>query len=62
MRLALLSDPHYRETVLSDSPSRILVQLRGQRWEGEPFASIEGALVVDSVEAFHEAMPLQPLN
>ena len=53
---------YYRETVLSDSPSRILVQLRGQRWEGAPFASIEGALVVDSVEAFHEAMPLQPLN
>ena len=53
---------HYRQTVLVDSPSRILVQLRGQRWQEEPFASIDGALEIDSVEAFHQAMPLQPLN
>ena len=53
---------HYRQTVLGDSPSRILVQLRGQRWQEEPFASIDGALEIDSVEAFHQAMPLQPLN
>lgn len=53
---------HYRQTVLGDLPSRILVQLRGQRWKEEPFASIAGALEVDSVEAFHQAMPLQPLN
>ena len=53
---------HYRQTVLGDSPSRILVQLRGQRWKEEPFASIAGALEIDSVEAFHQAMPLQPLN
>ena len=53
---------YYRETVLSDSPSRILIQVRGERWQADPFASIEGAIVVTSVEDFHATMPTQPLN
>jgi protease-3 len=53
---------YYRDTVLSEAPSRILIQMRGERWQAEPFASIEGATLIESVEAFHEQMPLQPLN
>ena len=53
---------YYRDTVLTDNPSRILIQIRGERWQGEPFAEIEGAVVVDSVEAFHAQMPQQPLT
>lgn len=52
---------YYRETVLVDEPSRILIQIRGERWQDEPFAKIEDAMVVDSVEAFHDQMPRQPL-
>jgi protease-3 len=53
---------YYRETVLAPQPSRILIQLRGERWSDSPFAMIEGATVIDSIEAFHESMPLQPLD
>ncbi len=53
---------YYRETVLMPQPSRILIQLRGERWSDSPFAVIEGAKVIDSIEAFHKGMPLQPLD
>ena len=53
---------YYGATVLSSEPSRILIQMRGERWQAEPFATIEGATVIDSIEAFHEQMPLQPLD
>ena len=53
---------YYRDTVLSDAPSRILIQMRGKRWQGEPFATPKRATLVESVEAFHESMPLQPLT
>ena len=53
---------YYRATVLSSEPSRILIQMRGERWQAEPFAMIEGATVIESIEAFHEQMPLQPLD
>ena len=53
---------YYRGTVLSEAPSRILIQMRGERWQAEPFATIEGATLIESVEAFHEHMPVQPLN
>ena len=43
---------YYRATVLSSEPSRILIQMRGERWQAEPFAMIEGATVIESVEAF----------
>ena len=53
---------HYRDTVLGSKPSRILIQLRGERWSDSPFAMIAGETVIDSIEAFHESMPLQPLD
>jgi protease-3 len=53
---------HYRDTVLAPKPSRILIQLRGERWSDSPFAMIAGETVIDSIEAFHESMPLQPLD
>jgi protease-3 len=53
---------YYRDTVLSEAPSRILIQMRGERWQAEPFADIEDAIVLESVEAFHRDMPVQPLN
>ena len=53
---------YYRDTVLSEAPSRILIQMRGERWQAEPFAAIEDAIVLESVEAFHRDMPVQPLN
>lgn len=53
---------YYRETVMAPKPSRILIQMRGERWSESPFAAIEGATVIDSIEAFHESMPLQPLD
>ncbi len=59
--LASLQD-YYQRTVLREDPSRILIQLRGKRWQDQPFASIEGAKLIDSVEAFHETMPRQALN
>ena len=48
---------YYRDTVLTDNPSRILIQIRGERWQGEPFAEIEGAVVVDSVEVPRASVP-----
>lgn len=59
--LASLKD-YYQRTVLREDPSRILIQLRGKRWQDQPYASIEGAKLIDSVEAFHEMMPRQALN
>ena len=53
---------YYRRTVLREDPSRILIQLRGQRWQDQPYASIDGENVIDGVEAFHEMMPRQALN
>jgi protease-3 len=53
---------HYRDTVLGSKTSRILIQLRGERWSDSPFAMIAGETVIDSIEAFHESMPLQPLD
>jgi protease-3 len=53
---------YYQRTVLREDPSRILIQLRGKRWQDQPFASIEGEKLIDSVEAFHETMPRQALS
>lgn len=53
---------YYRRTVLADHPSRILIQLRGERWSDDPFAVIAGGSVIDSIEAFHQHMPVQPFN
>jgi protease-3 len=53
---------YYQKTVLADDPSRILIQLRGQRWQDQPYAELEGATLIDNVEAFHEGMPRQALS
>ena len=50
---------YYAETVMVEAPSRVLVQLKGSAFADEPFATIEGATVVENVSLFHEAMPLQ---
>ena len=52
---------YYQKTVLPDNPSRILIQLRGQRWQDQPYADLEGATLIESIEAFHEVMPRQVL-
>ena len=49
----------YLDTVMAESPSRILIQLKGKRYADEPFAAIEGATVIENVEAFHKRMPIQ---
>jgi protease-3 len=49
----------YEVTVMTESPARILVQLRGQAFADSPFATIEGAEVIDSVADFHTSMPTQ---
>ncbi|PDH36355.1 MAG: peptidase M16 [Halieaceae bacterium MED-G27] len=49
----------YLDTVMAESPSRILIQLKGKRYADEPFAAIEGATVIENVEAFHQRMPMQ---
>ena len=51
---------YYNETVMAESPSRLMVQLKGSRFAEAPFAQIEGATVVEDVAAFHESMPRQP--
>ena len=53
---------YYQATVLTEDPSRILIQLRGQRWQDQPYASFDGANLIDSVESFHAIMPRQALH
>ncbi|MEK9656685.1 MAG: insulinase family protein, partial [Halieaceae bacterium] len=53
---------YYQKTVLADNPSRILIQLRGQRWQDQPYAQIDGATLIENVEIFHETMPRQVLR
>jgi protease-3 len=53
---------YYQRTVLADNPSRILIQLRGQRWQDQPYAQIDGATLIENVETFHETMPRQVLR
>jgi len=50
---------YYDATVMSDSPSRVLVQLKGTAFADKPFAAIEGAKIVEDVALFHQSMPLQ---
>ena len=50
---------HYQETVMTDNPSRILIQLRGRAYADDPYATIEGAQVITDIKAFHESMPVQ---
>ncbi len=53
---------YYRETVLAPKPEPDSDSAAWRAWSDSPFAMIEGATVIDSIEAFHESMPLQPLD
>lgn len=50
----------YRDTVVSEAPSRLLIQLRGQRFRDQPHARLPGARVVELPGEFHREMPRQP--
>ena len=50
---------YYDETVMTESPSRILVQLRGKAFADDPYAVLENAEVVENVADFHQTMPTQ---
>ena len=60
---ATLSDIQgfYDATVFGGEPSRVVIQLKGQRYAAEAFGSLDGGVVIDSVESFHKEMPTQPL-
>ena len=50
---------YYAATVMSETPSRVLIQLKGSAFADEPYATIEDAKVVEDVAAFHLTMPRQ---
>ena len=50
---------YYAATVMSETPSRVLIQLKGNAFADEPYATIENAQVVEDVAAFHLTMPRQ---
>jgi protease-3 len=49
----------YEETVFSETSSRIVIQLRGKRYSERPFATVEGGVVIDDIDKFHNEMPVQ---
>jgi protease-3 len=51
----------YDSTVFGESRSRIVIQLKGQRYGSEPFGTIDESTVVDDVDQFHRDMPRQSL-
>lgn len=46
-------------TVFSEDRSRLVIQLRGKRFGDEPFATLDGSLVVEDVDQFHRDMAVQ---
>jgi len=49
----------FDDTVFSEDRSRLVIQLRGKRFSDEPFATLDGAVVVEDVDQFHRDMPVQ---
>ena len=49
----------YEETVFSEASSRIVIQLRGKRYSERPFATVDGGVVIDDIDKFHNDMPVQ---
>jgi len=49
----------FDDTVFSEERSRLVIQLRGKRFSDEPFATLDGAVVVEDVDQFHRDMPVQ---
>lgn len=51
----------YDATVFGDARSRIVIQLKGQRYADQAFGSLDGGVVIDDVDQFHKDMPKQAL-
>ena len=49
----------YDETVFSETRSRIVIQLKGQRYADQEFGSLDGGVVIEDVDQFHKDMPKQ---
>lgn len=49
----------FAATVFSEERSRLVIQLRGKRFADEPFATLDGSLVVEDVDQFHRDMAVQ---
>ena len=49
----------YDATVFSEARSRIVIQLKGQRYADQAFGSLDGGVVIEDVDQFHKDMPKQ---
>ena len=61
MESATLADVQtfYDATVFGETRSRIVIQLKGQRYADQGFGSLDGGVVIEDVDQFHEDMPKQ---
>ncbi|MEE3096999.1 MAG: hypothetical protein VX314_08790, partial [Pseudomonadota bacterium] len=51
----------YDATVFSEARSRIVIQLKGQRYADQAFGSLDGGIVIEDVDQFHKDMSKQSL-
>ena len=49
----------FDSTVFSEERSRLVIQLRGKRFAVEAFATLDGGVVVDDINQFHNEMAVQ---
>jgi protease-3 len=49
----------FDSTVFSEERSRLVIQLRGKRFADEAFATLDGGVVVDDIDQFHNEMAVQ---
>ena len=49
----------YDATVFSETRSRIVIQLKGQRYADQEFGSLDGGVVIEDIDQFHKDMPTQ---
>ena len=49
----------FDSTVFSEERSRLVIQLRGKRFADEAFATLDGGVVVDDINQFHNEMAVQ---
>ena len=61
MESATLADVQafYDATVFSEARSRIVIQLKGQRYADQGFGSLDGGVLIEDVDQFHKDMPKQ---
>ena len=50
---------HFPAVLSGEASGRLVVQLRGKRFDDEPFAQIDGAKEISDVDVFHRTMRLQ---